>query len=84
MRAATFVVTDLERRHVVSPGPARFRARGCGGSSLGSQFVEKEPVLAVGVIQALLRFWPLVNSQKEVRQMLRCPVFRGPGIIFFK
>ena len=32
------------------------------------QFVEKEPDLASGVIRALLRFWPLVNSQKEVRR----------------
>ena len=31
------------------------------------QFVEKEPTLAEAVLRALLRFWPLTNSQKEVR-----------------
>jgi len=31
-----------------------------------TQFVEKEPELADNVIRALLRFWPLINSQKEV------------------
>lgn len=76
--------TDLERNHVSSIWPARFRARGCSGASVGSQFVEKEPGLAVGVVQALLRFWPLVNSQKEVRRMLWCPVFGRPGIIRFQ
>lgn len=30
------------------------------------QFVEKEPTLAEPVLRALLRFWPLTNSQKEV------------------
>jgi serine/threonine-protein phosphatase 2A regulatory subunit B' len=31
-----------------------------------TQFVEKEPTLADPVLRALLRFWPLTNSQKEV------------------
>jgi len=31
-----------------------------------TQFVEKEPTLAEAVLRALLRFWPLTNSQKEV------------------
>lgn len=31
-----------------------------------AQFVEKEPTLAEPVLRALLRFWPLTNSQKEV------------------
>ncbi len=30
------------------------------------QFVEKDPRLADGVIRALLKFWPLTNSHKEV------------------
>ncbi|WOK99152.1 serine/threonine protein phosphatase [Canna indica] len=30
------------------------------------QFVEKEPKLASSVINGLLRFWPVTNSQKEV------------------
>ena len=28
--------------------------------------MEKEPTLADPVLRALLRFWPLTNSQKEV------------------
>eukprot|EP00894_Picocystis_sp_ML_P002495 jgi/Pico_ML_1/53012/g3634.t1 len=31
-----------------------------------TQFVEKDPTLAEPVIRALLKFWPLTNSQKEV------------------
>jgi len=31
-----------------------------------TQFVEKDPKLADSVIQALLKFWPATNSQKEV------------------
>jgi len=31
-----------------------------------TQFVEKDPKLADGVIRGLLKFWPLTNSQKEV------------------
>lgn len=31
------------------------------------QFVEKDPKLAEPVLLSLLRFWPLTNSQKEVR-----------------
>lgn len=31
-----------------------------------TQFVEKEPTLAEPVMRALLRFWPLTNSPKEV------------------
>ncbi|EPS71240.1 hypothetical protein M569_03516, partial [Genlisea aurea] len=31
-----------------------------------SQFVEKEPKLASVVINGLLRYWPITNSQKEV------------------
>jgi Protein phosphatase 2A regulatory B subunit (B56 family) len=34
--------------------------------AIGLQFVEKEPTLAEPVLRALLRFWPLTNSQKEV------------------
>ncbi|XP_075522535.1 serine/threonine protein phosphatase 2A 57 kDa regulatory subunit B' kappa isoform-like [Primulina tabacum] len=30
------------------------------------QFIEKEPVLACSVIEGLLRYWPIINSQKEV------------------
>ena len=30
------------------------------------QFVEKDPKLAEPVLKALLKFWPLTNSQKEV------------------
>lgn len=30
------------------------------------QFVEKDPRLADAVIRALLKFWPLTNSHKEV------------------
>ena len=30
------------------------------------QFVEKDPKLGEPVLRALLRFWPLTNSQKEV------------------
>ena len=30
------------------------------------QFVEKDPKLAEPVLRALLKFWPLTNSQKEV------------------
>ena len=30
------------------------------------QFVEKDPRLAEPVMRALLRFWPITNSQKEV------------------
>ena len=32
----------------------------------GVQFVEKDPKLGEPVLRALLRFWPLTNSQKEV------------------
>lgn len=32
----------------------------------GMQFVEKDPKLAEPVLKALLKFWPLTNSQKEV------------------
>ncbi|KAG8375514.1 hypothetical protein BUALT_Bualt10G0107700 [Buddleja alternifolia] len=31
-----------------------------------SQFIEKEPKLASGVIKGLLKYWPITNSQKEV------------------
>ncbi|KAK9795235.1 hypothetical protein WJX73_009506 [Symbiochloris irregularis] len=31
-----------------------------------TQFVEKDPKLAEPVMRALLRFWPITNSQKEV------------------
>ncbi|KAL3650867.1 hypothetical protein CASFOL_007270 [Castilleja foliolosa] len=31
-----------------------------------SQFIEKDPKLASGVIEGLLRYWPITNSQKEV------------------
>ena len=31
-----------------------------------TQFVEKDPKLAEPVLRALLKFWPLTNSQKEV------------------
>ncbi|KAG6537798.1 serine/threonine protein phosphatase 2A 57 kDa regulatory subunit B' kappa isoform-like [Zingiber officinale] len=31
-----------------------------------AQFVEKEPKLATSVINGLLRYWPVTNSQKEV------------------
>lgn len=31
-----------------------------------SQFVEKDPELAVPVLQGLLKFWPITNSHKEV------------------
>ena len=31
-----------------------------------SQFVEKDPKLAEPVLKALLKFWPVTNSQKEV------------------
>ena len=30
------------------------------------QFVEKDPKLGEPVLRALLRFWPITNSQKEV------------------
>ena len=30
------------------------------------QFVEKDPKLAEGVLKALLKYWPVTNSQKEV------------------
>ena len=33
---------------------------------VSGQFVEKDPRLADGVIRALLKFWPLTNSHKEV------------------
>lgn len=32
-----------------------------------TQFVEKDPKLAEPVITGLLKFWPVTNSQKEVR-----------------
>lgn len=31
-----------------------------------TQFIEKDPKLASGVIKGLLKFWPITNSQKEV------------------
>ena len=31
-----------------------------------AQFVEKDSKLADGVIQSLLKYWPVTNSQKEV------------------
>lgn len=37
------------------------------------QFVEKEPTLAEAVLRALLRFWPLTNSQKEVSSLHHAP-----------
>lgn len=40
------------------------------------QFVEKEPTLAEAVLRALLRFWPLTNSQKEVRSLHYAPAWR--------
>ena len=30
------------------------------------QFVDKEPTLAEPVLSQLLKFWPVINSQKEV------------------
>ncbi|KAL6556582.1 hypothetical protein OROGR_005870 [Orobanche gracilis] len=30
-----------------------------------SQFIEKDPKLASGVVKGLLRYWPITNSQKE-------------------
>ncbi|KAI3446286.1 hypothetical protein Pfo_002951 [Paulownia fortunei] len=30
------------------------------------QFVEKEPMLGVGVVRGILRYWPMTNCQKEV------------------
>ena len=33
---------------------------------MSAQFVEKDPKLAEPVLRALLKFWPLTNSQKEV------------------
>jgi hypothetical protein len=30
------------------------------------QFVEKDPKLAEPVLKALLKYWPVTNSQKEV------------------
>ena len=30
------------------------------------QFVEKDPKLAEPVLRALLKYWPVTNSQKEV------------------
>ena len=35
-------------------------------TSCRAQFVEKDPKLAEPVLRALLKFWPLTNSQKEV------------------
>lgn len=32
----------------------------------GAQFVEKDPKLAEPVLKALLKYWPVTNSQKEV------------------
>lgn len=34
--------------------------------SVRGQFVEKDPKLAEPVLRALLKFWPVTNSQKEV------------------
>lgn len=31
-----------------------------------SQFVDKDPTLAVEVTESLIRYWPVVNSGKEV------------------
>ena len=31
-----------------------------------AQFVEKDPKLAEPVLRALLKYWPVTNSQKEV------------------
>ena len=31
-----------------------------------AQFVEKDPKLAEPVLKALLKYWPVTNSQKEV------------------
>jgi len=31
-----------------------------------TQFVDKDPILAVSVINGLLKFWPMLNSSKEV------------------
>lgn len=33
------------------------------------QFVEKDSKLAEPVLTALLKYWPVTNSQKEVRSM---------------
>lgn len=68
--------------HPALPRPARSlwgRTRGCTHSfwpcscltnactaSPRPQFVEKDPRLADSVVRALLKFWPLTNSHKEV------------------
>ena len=62
-------VTCVRLQHSgASAARAHCDARGAAPHSqtLNSQFVEKEPTLAEPVLRALLRFWPLTNSQKEV------------------
>lgn len=43
-------------------------------ASTNTQFVEKDPALADPVIRLLLKFWPVTNSQKEVRASGCVPV----------
>ena len=37
-----------------------------GVTGVRAQFVEKDPKLAEPVLKALLKYWPVTNSQKEV------------------
>ena len=49
------------------------------------QFVDKEPTLAEPVLSQLLKFWPVINSQKEVlflgemEEILELTQVRNPG-----
>jgi len=44
------------------PPPTTWRSEPPGWA----QFVEKDPKLAEPVLKALLKYWPVTNSQKEV------------------
>ncbi len=50
--------------HALAVGPLRLKLQ--HHVSMAPQFVEKDPKLAEPVLKALLKYWPVTNSQKEV------------------
>eukprot|EP00798_Chlamydomonas_sp_ICE-L_P009809 gene9809-7697_t len=58
-----------------------------------TQFVEKDPKLAEPVLKAMLKFWPVTNSQKEVLflgeleeilELTQAPEFQKVMVVLFK
>ena len=62
-----FAGLPLARRRFAHPDNGTTAAQSLhDNTSLVLQFVEKDPKLAEPVLRALLKYWPVTNSQKEV------------------